>query len=306
MGAAGNIGYHFMGAGPNNMTQHFSSVFKPISSNDEATTARGLSLWMRGQDQAIMGASNNNNNIALQDQIRHHQLGSVSSASAIFGTTDHPLVSSTHPPLPSDYHQQMNWVFGSNTNTNKISSNNNDHEELTITTCSLPMSNVNKEMVSVPSLYSTQLSSTNSHSAAANMSATALLQKAAQIGATSSVDSSFFGSFGLKCNNSTTTTTTSTITPVQDGNNNKSCGLYGSTPISSVSSHGINNNVENPEGEILQIYPPPAKRRHVQAEDAGGQTRDFLGVGGGRGGGGGVQTICHSAAAVAPSINGWI
>ncbi|XP_062105918.1 zinc finger protein NUTCRACKER-like [Humulus lupulus] len=355
MGAAGNLGYHFMATGgPNSMTQHFPSVFKPISANDhEATAARSqLSLWMSGQDQTIMASSNNNN--AYHDQIRHqhqhhHQLGSsVSSASEMFGTTDNPLVSCTsssnHPP-PSDYHhhqqeqeqqqqQQLNWVFGSGTSTtnnNKISSNSinnpppppphhhHHHEELTMTTCSLPMSiTVNKEgagaqLVSVPSLYSTQLSTTNSHqtpsaAAAANMSATALLQKAAQIGATSSVDSSFLGSFGLKCNSST-------ITQVQDGNNiNKSCGLYGSTPISRVGSHGIhstnnnnNSNVDNPEGEIFQIYPPAAKRRFVQMssteDQAGGQTRDFLGVGGG-GGGGGVQTIRHPAAAA--SINGWI
>ena len=252
---ASNINYHFMGnpLGPS-MAQHFPSMFKPISSNHEETinqTTRGLSLWMGQGSQGQEAICNNN----LQGI---HQLGSVSSG-AIFGD---PLVSCSNPP-PSDY--QLNWVFGT-----KLSSSN--AEELTSTT-SLPLSDVKEaatQLLSVPSLYSTQQQSHQTPSA--NMSATALLQKAAQIGATST-DPSFLGSFGLKCSES----------QVRDGN--KLCALYGSNPILTNLGNGV-------EDDLLQIH--PAKRRHItqNEESGGGQTRDFLGVG--------VQPICH------PPINGWM
>ena len=258
--ATSNINYHLMGnpQAPG-MAQHFSSIFKSISSDDETIdqTRRGVSLWMgqvsQGHDSIGKG---------LQEI---HQFGSVNSGSIY----SNPLVSNLNPPS-SDY--QLNWVFG-----NKVSSSNAD--ELTIT--SLPLNNVKEngpQLVSVPSLFSIQHHSHPTPSA--NMSATALLQKAAQIGATST-DTSFLGSFGTKCSNS----------QVQDGN--RYSGLYASnTPPTTLGS-----NLENSANDIstlnqLQMY--PAKRRHTQNEDSsGGQTRDFLGVG--------VQAICHPS-----SINGWI
>lgn len=262
--ANGTINYHLMGTplGPS-VAQHFSSIFKPISSSDETIdqTRQGLSLWMAPASQGHETIGNN-----LQEI---HQVGSMHSGTAIFGD---PLVSCSNPP-PSDYH--LNWVFG-----NKLSSNN-AHEALAST--SLPLTDVKeaatRQLVSVPSLYSSQQ---QTHQAASvNMSATALLQKAAQIGATST-DPSFLGSFGLKCSSN----------QVQDSN--KFCGLYGSTAI----ANNLGTDVEKSGSDIStlsQLQMPPAKRRRLQSEDsAGGQTRDFLGVG--------MQAIsCHPS-----SINGWI
>lgn len=220
---AGNMNYHFIAP---TMAQNFSSIFKPISCNDETvnpTASQGLPLWM--------------------------SQGIFQGQEGIFGD---PLISCSNNPPPSDYHQQ-NWVFGA-----KLSSSNSQRD--------VKEAVGGTQHLSVPSLYSTQHQPHQTPSA--NMSATALLQKAAQIGATST-DPSFLGSFGLKCN---------------DGQ-----VLYGSnTTLSS-----LGNDVESSADDVLQIH--PAKRRHIQSEQdgGGGQTRDFLGVG--------VQPVCHP-----PSINGWI
>ncbi|KAL7250643.1 hypothetical protein ACSBR1_012628 [Camellia fascicularis] len=264
-----NINYHVTGApspiGPG--LAHFSSIFKPttLNNNDGITDPQkwGFSLWMAQGTQGHEAIGNN-----LQEI---HQIGSLSS-STLYGD---PLVSCSNPP-PTDY--QLNWVFG-----NKLSSKNGEEE---LTSTSLPLSNFKDQLVSVPSLYSTQH---HSHQTLLpNISATALLQKAAQIGATST-DPSFLGSFGLKC---------SSNNQVQDGN--KLCGLYGTTnPIKT--SHGNRSDVESSLNDLstfnqLQNY--PSKWRNIQNEDSsnnsvGGETRDFLGVG--------IQSICHSS-----SVNGWI
>ncbi|KAE9457689.1 hypothetical protein C3L33_10399, partial [Rhododendron williamsianum] len=168
------------------------------------------------------------------------------------GNTDfqlgEPLVQCSNPP-PSDY--QMNWVFG-----NKIGSGNTD--EMT--------------SISIPSLYGIGIHHQPQQMASTNNSATALLQKAAQIGATSSYNHQG-----------------------QDGN--KFCGLmYGANP--SITS-SVGSEVESGGNDLsgynqFQVY--PSKRRNIQKEEsvaAGGQTRDFLGVG--------VQSLCHPS-----SVNGWI
>lgn len=240
---------------PPNMATQFSSFFKPNSCTEEPgniQTSKGLSLWTSQTSQPHETIPNNNN---LHE---FHQFGSAT----IYGGNQ--LASCSNPP-PSNY--QLNWVFG-----NKISSNGS-HQELT-STVSLPLvnnivkdqNNPNLQLLSVPSLYSSQHQSHQITSA--NMSATALLQKAAQIGTTSSDPSLFLGSIGLKCNTS----------PGQDGN--KFCGMYGSSSVVLTSHEAENNNHNNNySGDLTQM--PPTKRRHVQNEEsAWGQTRDFLGVGG--------------------------
>lgn len=230
-------------------TTHFPSMLKPISHTAETNhhqAPRGLSLWMPPTQTHQDTTINNNNNNMFEI---HHQLGSLTSSSSsgsILYGNNHPLVSCSNPQLMN------NWVFGSNNNNSN--KNNNTHRQ--------------DQLISVPSLYSSQHQQSHQASSA-NMSATALLQKAAQIGATST-DTSFLGTLGLKCSNSSS----------QEQQGNKLCGMYGAG------------------SSVLVETENPAKRRKIQQRDgmmSNGeeQTRDFLGVG--------VESICHAA-----PINGWI
>ncbi|KAI3457186.1 hypothetical protein Pfo_013849 [Paulownia fortunei] len=264
---AANINYHFIGSsalGQAGIGQHFPSIFKPNSGNDQnidpIPMGRGLPLWMaQGPGQFQDSIAKN-----LQEM---HPMGIPMTSGALNNFTHNPLINnpSSNPP-PSTY--QLNWDFG-----NKLSPNGAED----LTNNPIPLSNVKE--VSVPSLFSTQ---NQSHQpSTATISATALLQKAAQIGATTT-DPSFLGNFGLKGSDNIS---------VQDGN--KFCGLYGASSATS----GLGSDVESSVNDLsalnqLDMY--PSKRRRLPNEEiSGGETRDFLGVG--------IQSICHPS-----SINGWI
>ncbi|XP_047945073.1 zinc finger protein NUTCRACKER-like [Salvia hispanica] len=214
------------------------------------------------------------------NHINYHFLGMPQHFPSIFKpindqTLDpiHELTHSTqdhHPPfanpsfssLPPSTFYNLNW------DTTHTSPNIPNHKEATVS--------------SLFSTHQNQISSNHEAEASARMSATALLQKAAQIGATTTDPAMILGSFGVKCNDNGL-----------DGN--RLCGLYSTSSVTS----GFGSDVESSVNENsamngqLQMY-TCSKRRRVQSyEEEGGETRDFLGVG--------INPICHPS-----SINGWI
>lgn len=253
------------------MATHFPSIFKPISNTNNTnqeenhnhqTHISGLSLWMSSG--------------------HHHQ---PDHNQTIIPTNNGNITNPHH-------HHQLNWVFG-----NKFipsSSSTSSCQELAGST--------SIGMISVPSLYSSQHHhQTYQQTSSANMSATALLQKAAQIGATSTTcDPTFLGSLGLKCNNPQVGAQGDN----HHGNDdNEYYDMYGpgsgsGSVLTNAGSGGggSDQTTENNNSPSEMTHMHPAKRpRQVSVQnEEGGQTRDFLGVGG-------VQTICHPS-----SINGWV
>ncbi|KAL8461184.1 hypothetical protein ACS0TY_031812 [Phlomoides rotata] len=252
-----NINYHFIGSSlgqPPGLVQHFPPM-NHHQNIESIPMGRGLSLWMtQGNTPDHLHDSIPKN---LQEM---HQIGNFSHDQLINNPS-------------SSYNNQLNWDFG-----NKLG-----NEDL-ITNSPIPIAITNVKEVSVPSLFSSQNQSHHQPSSA-TISATALLQKAAQIGATTA-DSSVLGSFGIKGSGD------SIFVHHQDGN--KFCGLYSTTTNSATSGFGSDVELSVNNMNHLEMY--PSKRRRLPNEEiiTGGETRDFLGVG--------MQSICHPS-----SINGgWI
>ncbi|KAL1349520.1 hypothetical protein HN51_026034 [Arachis hypogaea] len=258
------------------LAEETARVNAASSINNSTLGANNNNNNIIGYNNMMIGTSmaphhNNNNNMATQfasicnkpipfpEEARNNQT-TTRGLSLWMDHHHHHRQEATMATNNNNYH--LNWVFGSKISTN-LSQDLSSNTTITSTTTT---------SLSVPSLYSSQHQphQTCASSSSANMSATALLQKAAQVGATSCGPSSFLGALGLKCSNGSG--------QGQDGNNNKFCGVYGSSLVLTSSSNNINTEPEN--NELSQML--PSKRRHVMPneESGGGQTRDFLGVGG--------------------------
>ncbi|GAB4859611.1 hypothetical protein Ancab_011085 [Ancistrocladus abbreviatus] len=265
---ANNMNYHVMGASlvPGMPTQHFSSIFKPLTAKDEQAVLHQnqqlpFPLWL-GQVASPnhpQTLQNNNNNI--------QEINPLGSINSIYASNSIVLSSSSQSTTDC----QLNWVSAC-----KISPSNEELDPSTL----IPLSG------NVPSLYSFQHQPPHQQAAPVHMSATALLQKAAQMGLTSS-DPFLLGNMGMKGNIS--------LTEVEDGN--KHSGTFGSSSTTSTNLGHLESSVNDVNHHRMQMNPIAAKRQKLlQSEDSveGEHTRDFLGIGT-------QPSICQPSL-----INGWI
>ncbi|KAK6134909.1 hypothetical protein DH2020_031353 [Rehmannia glutinosa] len=266
------INHHFIGSSSSlGQPGHFHPIFKPNPTNDQNIDPinnpigqRGLPLWMS------------------QGPISHVQDSMPKNVQEIIHPIGIPIPSNFphhNPVLISSTSNPTYWDFG-----NKFSPNGPADQDL-ITNNNPNPNLANVKEISVPSLFSTQ-NQIGHQISTPNISATALLQKAAQIGATTNDQPSIFlGNFGIKGSDQNISG--------QDGN--KFCGLMYGT---SSGTSGLGSDVESSVNDLsalnqLEMYNPSKRRRLGNDEITEGETRDFLGVG--------IQSICHPS-----SMNGWM
>nr|KYP41523.1 Zinc finger protein JACKDAW [Cajanus cajan] len=182
---------------------------------------------------------------------------------------------------------QANALMGSSSMVSNfgvpVGSNSTSAANLSLS--SLPIGKRGETVVDLATIYNCEGQNKQSKPASP-MSATALLQKAAQMGSTRSTNPSIFsGSFGAVNSPSSQTTTLNNNNAVMLGSNNNAAATTAGTDYSSLthSSNSFDQLVMQTNGQ-LQSEPVKLKLHSNAVEH--NLTRDFLGVSGGGGGAG--------------------
>ncbi|KAJ0985982.1 hypothetical protein J5N97_004338 [Dioscorea zingiberensis] len=232
-----------------NMAHNFSSLFKPVTSPfDDAGD----------QTRPCLSLSN----------------------SMLYGDPFGTSCSNAQQP-----NYQLSWIYGNNklssSNSGELIGGTNPQDQNTLKEADSMQPSLFCNMT-VPSLFTAQLHNRSTPVSVSDMSATALLQKAASIGVKNSTVPSFPVSIDMKCHSTN---------PDQALLNLNPDSMVAPSMGANINFESLINGVGFMNGKDDGVY--PVKRQAIARDDLGGQTRDFLGVGG-------LQTLCQ------PSINGWI
>ncbi|XP_030505888.2 zinc finger protein BALDIBIS [Cannabis sativa] len=264
----------------NRITHQLSPIFSPEFGSDTTCEIRSrLPVWL----DPTANSTNVNPFMTTPIPNDHQMLLQTAAASNIFG----------------QQHQWMNMSSSSSLSRGlkeeEESRGNNNNSSTTTTTATIPNNDNNSMMTSSSSSLLNQNNNNNNiqlqQQGPTHMSATALLQKAAQMGSTRSNPTSFNGNaFGLMSSLSSSNNSQKQVLfrqPQSTAENNFN------DLVNSLQSSSDNTNENNNGNSVLLSSldlqqqqqqppppPPPPSSANNENDEHGNMTRDFLGVGG--------------------------